>query len=107
MLRDDAVASDIGQSRGDAMQLAIFLGHERIDVKPAKLRHNEIGIGGSLKLNGDIGFQPRDVGLLHRATKIDGDFAISFLKIDQSWKYPEITGSFGDRNANAAGCVVG
>ncbi|MGY2935481.1 hypothetical protein ACVWZ6_005083 [Bradyrhizobium sp. GM6.1] len=60
------------------------------------------GLVGGSKLDRDIGFEPRDVGLFHRAAQVDGDLAIGFLEIDQSRQNPEIAGAFRHRDAHGA-----
>ncbi len=77
-----------------------------IDVKPAELRDDKIGICRRLELDGDIRFQSRDVGLLHRAAKIDGDLPVGFLEIDQPRKNPEIARTLGHGDAYRAGGIV-
>ncbi len=68
-------------------------------MKPAELCDNKVGICRRFELNGDVGFQPRDVRLLHRAAKIDRDLPIGFLEIDQPRKNPEIARSLGHGDA--------
>ena len=75
-------------------------------MKPAELGDDQIGIGRPLELDGDVGFQPRDVGLLHRAAQVDGDLAVGFLEVDQPRQDPEIAGALGDGDADRAGGIV-
>ena len=105
LLDHQPVVFDFGE-RGNAVKFTVALRHEGMDVKPAELGDDQIGIGRPLELDGDIGFQPGDVGLLHRAAKVDGDLAVGFLEVDQSRKDPEIAGALGDGDADRAGGIV-
>jgi len=98
VLLDDAVVLQLGQRRRRAEQLAVALRHEGVDVEPAEPRCDQIRIGRPLELDRNVGFQPADVGLFHRAAQVDGDLAISLLEIDQPRQDPEIARSLGDRD---------
>ena len=105
MLHDDPVVLEIGKSR-NAVELSIAFRNEGIDVKPAELGDDQIGIGRPFELDRDVGFQPRHVGLLHRAAQVDGDLAVGFLEVDQPRQDPEIARALGDGDADRAGGIV-
>ncbi|MHC2692955.1 hypothetical protein ACVME9_005446 [Bradyrhizobium liaoningense] len=75
-------------------------------METAELGDDQIGIGRRLELDRDIGFEPRDVGLLHRAAQVDRDLAVGLLEVDQSRQDPEIPGAFRHRDAHGARGVV-
>src|ERR1035437_6627987 len=106
MLYDQSVISDF-RKRRNAVEFAVFLRNESIDVKSAELCDDEIGVRRSLKLNGDIGFQSRDVRLFHRAAKINRDLPVGLLKVDQPRKNPEVAWAFGHRHTYRPGGIVG
>ena len=105
VLDHQPVAPDVGQRR-QAVELLVAFGDEGIDVHPAELGHDQIGIGRRLELDCDVGFQPRDVGLLHGAAQVDGDLAIGPVEIDQPRQYPEIARSLRDGDANGSGRIA-
>jgi hypothetical protein len=105
MLLDDPVIPEIRNGFWKPIGIAIGLRREGINVKPAALGHNQVGICRSLKLNRNIRFQARYVGLFHCAAKIDHDLSIGFLEIDQPGKHPEIAGSLRHGDAHRAVCV--
>ena len=75
-------------------------------MQPAELGDDQVGIGRALELDGDVGLQPRHVGLFHRAAQVDGDVAVGFLEIDQPRQDPEIARTFGHGNPHRAARIV-
>lgn len=75
-------------------------------MQPAELGDDEIGIGRRLELDCNVRLQPRDIGLLHRTTQVDGDLSIGLLEVDQPRQDPEIARALRHRDAHRARRVV-
>ena len=76
-------------------------------MEPAELGDDEVGVGRTVELNGDIGFETRNIGLFHRAAEVDRDLAIRLLEVDEPGKHPEIARSLRHRNAHGTSRVGG
>ena len=66
----------------------------------SELRNNEVRICRPRELDRYVGLEARDVGLLHRAAKIDHDLSVGFLEIDQSGQDPGKAGSLCHGNTH-------
>src|SRR5260363_183951 len=107
MLLDDAVIAEIGKRGRQAIRVTIGLGYEAVDVKPAELADDHVGICRARELDRDVRFEARHVSLLHRTTEFDSNPPIGLLEIDQSWQDPEIARAFSHGDADRALAVCG